>query len=38
VPLHAFVLHVEPAQHWLPLAPHATQRFVPVWQTKGSPQ
>jgi hypothetical protein len=38
VPLQADELQTEPAQHWLVAAPQVTQRFVPVWQTKGSPQ
>jgi hypothetical protein len=37
VPLQAVVAQTEPAQHALPVAPQATQRFVPVWQTNGSP-
>ena len=35
---HAVVVQTDPAQHALLVAPQATQRFVPVWQTKGSPQ
>jgi hypothetical protein len=38
VPLQLLELQTDPAQHWLVLAPQATQRLVPVWQTKGSPQ
>jgi hypothetical protein len=38
VALQAVVLQTDPAQHWLVVAPHATQRLVPVWQTNGSPQ
>jgi hypothetical protein len=38
VALQLLALQTEPAQHWFVLAPHATQRLVPVWQTNGSPQ
>lgn len=38
VPPHAVIEQTEPAQHALPVAPHAMHRFVPVSQTNGSPQ
>jgi hypothetical protein len=38
VPPHAVVAQTDPPQQALPVAPHATQRFVPVSQTNGSPQ
>jgi hypothetical protein len=38
VPPHAVDEQTDPAQHWLPVAPQTTQRFVPVSHTNGSPQ
>jgi hypothetical protein len=38
VALQAVIVQTDPAQHALVVAPQATQRFVPDWHTKGSPQ